>query len=682
MTAFHLNSPAEAEVAIATLLKDEYSKPNGQCSICVRDDGAFLPQEWLDLGALHFPDILKDLGDLDEAEAWNNLVKLGAFEWRVADYTTIDDNLKKLLGHESGKGDFHLGTLTRDISCIAVRTGLLLPTFDPAALDEMPYRRSTTIISDTSGVVQGGLDFVALHLSPAARIKVPSIVHMELVGAADNYFSLRRATKPKNAARRRKELVEHLKSQGGQRSLLRLELHQSTEVERTFLFGDPLREAFATDNDRELSGLNISLPIRSYADRLILEAARQHQAHTGPGHEVRLLTADQGLARMALAEGIRPLYFGTIDAGRFFGTCLTGRTFDPFQGSVHGISLATLLWELGTAFGSARLKGKQTGCEFWVSALGEDMSWAPYHSLEDLLWCRTTTDAPKGSASIGAKKVARAKADEQSKAEAGRPSRAATYRRFDVSKLVRLVCELDDAQEMDEEGVVRIVQTKHARGFQEYERFLLSGGFISKANGTWIAEPSLRNMSAALRNESVETVRDLLGSAPSFSDFMRLLGNAGLGQPLDAEFAGRSSSTYRTLGEIVQVCAAVRGKGIYSTATVPDAEGFVEIAIKRFRQLDKGDGLVSTGKWLETLVEEDGIHPEVARRLLEEARQRRLLRRSTEGSTMQMRFRTHIVHVLRVVSGVPTVLPVHLYRGDYLIPGKASASLRIEGVDQ
>ena len=163
---------------------------------------------------------------------------------------------------------------------------------------------------------------------------------------------------------------------------------------------------------------------------------------------------------------------------------------------------------------------------------------------------------------------------------------------------------------------------------------------------------------------------------------MGLLANAGIGQPLDTEFAGRSSSTYRTLGEIVHVCAAVRGKGIYSTATVPDAEGFAEIAIKRFRQLDKGDGLVSTGNWLETLVEEDGIHPEVARKLLEEARQRRLLRRSTEGSTVQMRFRTHIVHVLRVVSGLPTVAPVHLYRGDYLIPDKASASLRIEGVDQ
>ena len=680
MTSFYLNSPAEAEVAIANLLKDEYSKPYGQCSIFVRDDGAFLHQDcqdWLNLGVLHFPDLLKGFGDLEEEEAWANLVKLGAFEWHVADHKVTKAELKNSLCSEAEKENFHLGTLTRDISCIAVRTGLLLPTFDPAALDEMPYRRSMTIISDTSGVVQGGLDFVACHLSPAARIKVPSIVHMELVGAAENYFSLRRATKTKNAARRRKELVEHLKSQGGQRSLLRLELHQSTEVERTFLLGDPLRAAFETDNSGELSGLNISLPIRSYADRLILEAARQHQAHSGPGHEVRLLTSDQGLARMALAEGIRPLYFETIRAERFFGTCLTGRTFDPFRGAVQGVSLATVLWEFATAFGSARLEGKQTGSEFWVSALGEDMSWSPYHSLEDLLWCRRTT----GVSNV-ATKMAQTKGEDQGGAEAKRPKWTTTYRRFDVSKLLRLVCKLDDAQQMDKDGVVQIVQTKHVRGFQEYEQFLLSGGFISESGGIWTAKPPLMEMSAALRNENVETIRSLLGTTPSFSDFMGMLGNAGLGQPLDTKFAGRSSSTYRTLGEIVQVCAAVRGKGIYSTATVPDAEGFAMIAVERFRQLDEGDGLVSTGKWLETLVEEDGIHPEVARKLLDEARQMRLLRRSTEGSTMQMRFTTHIVHVLRVVSGVPTVVPIHLYRGDFLIPGKASASLRIEGVDQ
>ena len=304
MTSSYLSSPAEAEAAIARLLKEEYAKPNGRCSIWIRDDCAFDKPEWLHLGYLRFPPLHREFVEFTEADTWKNIVRLGAFEWQVSTESDVENALTELLGHEKDDERFPLGTLLRDISSIAVRTGLLLPTFDSAALDTMPFRRSTTVVSDTSGVVQGGLDFVARHLHPAARIKVPAIVHMELVGSSDNFFKLRRATKKKNATRRRRELAEHLKSQGGQRTLLRLELHADTEIERTFLFGDPLREAFRTDNDGDVTGLNISLPIRSYADRLIVEAARQHQAYSGPGHAVQLLTSDQGTSVPTLELGV------------------------------------------------------------------------------------------------------------------------------------------------------------------------------------------------------------------------------------------------------------------------------------------------------------------------------------------------------------------------------------------
>ena len=49
----------------------------------------------------------------------------------------------------------------------------------------------------------------------------------------------------------------------------------------------------------------------------------------------------------------------------------------------------------------------------------------------------------------------------------------------------------------------------------------------------------------------------------------------------------------------------------------------------------------------------------------------------TEGSTTQIRNDDHVLHVLKVSSGMPRVEKVHLYRGDFLIPGKASVSLRI-----
>lgn len=133
--------------------------------------------------------------------------------------------------------------------------------------------------------------------------------------------------------------------------------------------------------------LNLNSPIRSYADRLILEAARHHQAQSGPAHAVRLLTGDQGLARMALIEGVRPLYFNATSASDVFGRLLSGRTFHPFSGYVvRPVPLTALLWELATAFGSARLARDDEGF-FEVSALGEHFSWAPYHAEQDLLWC-------------------------------------------------------------------------------------------------------------------------------------------------------------------------------------------------------------------------------------------------------------------------------------------------------
>jgi hypothetical protein len=200
----------------------------------------------------------------------------------------------------------------------------------------MPFRRSTTVVADTSGAIQGALDFVSRYLHPAARVKVPAIVQMEIVNFADRFLSNRRSAK----VRRTDLLLDHLMSQGAQRVLLRLELQADTEVERTFLLGDPLRSAF--QRDTELSDLNLSTPIRAYCDRLILEAARHHQAQANLGHTVQLLTSDQGLARMALAEGLRPLFFRSVAASDFFGKRLTGGFFIHLQAKFVGSELHLL----------------------------------------------------------------------------------------------------------------------------------------------------------------------------------------------------------------------------------------------------------------------------------------------------------------------------------------------------
>ena len=372
-------SPEEAAPKVAEIFAD-----GGRCSLVAREDRAFPNNGWLPLGdvslaSAHPPD------DPPTIEGLAVLVRNGAFEWRLPEAEKSKGKLSECLGLEKEKENDNVDRALADIASIGVRTGLLHPIFDPASLEEMPFRRSTTVVTDTSGVLQGALGFVAQHL-PRARVKVPAIVQMEIVNSAERFFGIRRSRD--NEGRRVRGLIEHLKSQGGQRTLVRLEIRTDTEIERTWLLGDPLRDAFKRERDRELTNLDLSVPFAPYVDRLILEAARRHQAESGPGHRVRLLTADQGLARMALAEGMSPLHFRRVEAEDFFGRRLTGQTFDPFTGQIRRTPLPAVLWEIATAFGSARLEG-ENGRSFIVSALGEGPPWSPYHSVDDLLWCRS-----------------------------------------------------------------------------------------------------------------------------------------------------------------------------------------------------------------------------------------------------------------------------------------------------
>ena len=239
--------------------------------------------------------------------------------------------------------------------------------------------------------------------------------------------------------------------------------------------------------------------------------------------------------------------------------------------------------------------------------------------------------------------------------------------------MLRLICALDDLQAMNEGQVGELLAAGSRRTRDEYRRFLESADLISRTHDNWQARSGLRGLSAALRNERVEDVREALRKVPSFASFAAEVEQVEIGRVLDLSGVGRGKATYRILGEMTLLCA-----GGYPTPARPEAAAFAPIAAHRFTELDGGEGLVATGAWLESLIQKDGIHPEVARRRLDEASARGFLRRVTEGSTRQVRFRDRVVHVLRVHSGVPVATPIHLYRGDYLIPGKGSVSLRVE----
>lgn len=681
MTDSALKSPAEAERPISELLGVD-----GQCKLFVREDRAF-DGACLPLGVVSVVSSGREPDDIE------TMIANGAFEWRLPSEQCAREKLSECLGDEKDSGFCrNVDRALDDIASIAVRAGLLNPIFDAAALEEMPYRSSTTVVADTSGVLQGALDFVARTLHPAARVKVPAIVHMEMIESTDRFFFIRRKNKDREKSNltprhRSRELIQHMNSQGGQRALLRIELRSDVQIERTWLLGDPIRHAFQRKQDDDLDDLNISVPVRSYVDRLILEDARRHRAQSGPDHRVRLLTGDQGLARMALAEGVTPIYFSKTRAADFFGGRLTGQTFDPFGGEVRRTPLASVLWELAVAFGAVCLKNDR-GDVFRIVALGEGTSWSPYHSSDDLLWCEY---APAGGTKENAKKPADSpsgRGDARRSLElrpgAGSPGKGIAFGRFSVDRMFRLICALDDSQTMTDDEVLNILDARSGRGGKEYERFLSSANLISVTRGTWRAETDLGLLSAALRNGRTDDVRDALERAPSFSAFAARIRELDIGRPLDSAGPGpgygtRSAPTYRTLGEITLLCASAFGEGLFPTLAVPDTGAFAEIALKRFSELDDGGGLVTVGAWLETMIRGDGIHPEVARRKLETANAEGLLRMSTEGSTPELRYDNRVVHVLRASAGEPVIERVRLYRGDYLIPGKASVSLRIEG---
>src|SRR6516164_8809244 len=320
--AYKVSTPAEANLLLAALFEQS---GNTTCGLGVSEERCF-SGKYLELGSIQlFPESERAIRD--RSGAFFDAIRGGAFEWKVSKLDHVRTDLINLLGIEKPKRPnnakeiaTHEKALDRvsraldSVGHIAVRLGLLHPQFDAGSIEDLPFRRATTIVADTSGIIQGALDFVARFLHPTARIKIPAVVHMEIVNQADRFLSMRRSY---TVERSPSALLAHLISQGGQRALLRLDLQPDTEIERSAIFGDPLRNAFNRDTDEEFRDLNLSVPLRSYCDRLVLETARQHQAYSNPGHPVLILTSDQGLARMSLAEGIRPLYFRAVSAEDF-----------------------------------------------------------------------------------------------------------------------------------------------------------------------------------------------------------------------------------------------------------------------------------------------------------------------------------------------------------------------------
>jgi hypothetical protein len=703
MSSFLLAKPREADDLIARLFQVHQS-----CILRAREDNAFKPDAWFDFGWIDLFPIPDDrpqqegMPEPDEAEDTRRLaerytlaVRRGQYEWRPPEPEAARAALEAILVNlpegkkpaDDARRESKLRRTLDLMATIAARIGLFHPRFDSHALAQMPYRRPLSIVADTSGISQGGLDFVARFLCPVARTKVPAIAHMEVINFSHRFLSNSRS----GDVRALDLLMDHLQSQGSQRAILRLEFHSDIEIERSFLLGDPLRSAFAKDTDKDLSSLNLSTDVPSYADRMIVEAARHHQMQGGPGHQVQLLTSDHGLAKMAMSEGIVPLYFRSVDNGQLFGRKMTGANFHPFGGSLQCTPLSALLWECATAFGRAKLETPDGKERLEVAAFGKDFSWSPYHSKDDLLWMDGSSISPwKPPAPVtdpvippvdppvddpASQTATPAPAPHPASRSTPAPVPFSGWYTFKVQALFDLIVMLDDQQTLTEEAVRNVVGSKAKSAAKEYQRFLRSGGLIPP--DSWSATPKLQKLAIALRQNDLAMAGGIFATIPSVARFFDGLAHTDIGQPWDSSVINRGVGGYMALGEILLSGASVTKSAYYPTPARPTPREFPPLALEAFRTLDTGGGLISTGAWLERMIVQFGVHPELSRELLMEASAAGLLQRSTEGSTTDTRHDEHRISVLRVKDGHPIVESVHLYRGDYLIPGKSSSSIRI-----
>lgn len=662
------------------------AKPGGEhLRLEVREEKCFRPDAWVSVGtvSLH-PEPPAASQDAEDWRALQRAFRYGFFDWELPKEDWLKSKLTAALAIEEGARerprtvkDIDIDRVTRGLAHAAIRCGLAHPAFDAMTFSKMPFHSAVGIVVDTTAVLQGGLDFAARHLTPAARLRVPAIVQMEILNFVDRYFSQRRRAKPSSTM-----LVDHMLSQAGQRALIRL----AHRVERPRLGAEPLRGIVQPDSDAEDKSLGLQIVQRSFADRLILETAVQRR-NDAPDHPVMLMTADQGLARMALAEGIEPIFIDTNAASALLGSTLSGVTFKPFMTDglrTYPVSLCAIVWELAVTFGSARLIGTDSDDSFEAVAIGEGCSWQPYHSHDDLLWTRSVSTSAAAKPSLPKIKAA-------SDSTEGDSTRATTSTiipaprsralsgaySFSPSSMIDLMAALDQHAALYDVAGMEAAQVNKRVSYEQYWRFLCAGGFAVMSGAELQKTDRLSSLIRSMTDGAFDEMREQLSWVPSFGAFLTRMAIASPLTQDDSKIRATAFRPYCALAEMC--CAGVRfvDAGIYSTPENPVPEDFSRPALDTYDAVRRGEDYALTGAWLDEMTKRFGIHPVRARQRLAEAHQSGYIRRYVEGSTPETRYGNRNIHVLSFDGGVPKVRNVNLYHGDFLMPGRAAVSIRL-----
>lgn len=653
--------------------------------IFLGEDICFGRDKWVNVGIMILQPGAKYTGNETRYDEYC-AAKFGGFEWQLPSSANLNENISNTLENPQNK-DSVQKAFREGLQDVLRRTLLLLPVFDVETICKIPLHKPITVVTDTSAVHQGGLDFLCRFLTPWVRIKVPAIVHMEIVTQVDNYLSkIRWNNENKNKIKNNPAtLRQHLLSQGGQRTLLRLELYSSAEIERGDLGADPLRGIVTPSSDSEDKALGLQNVTRSFADRLILETARRFQTQVRPDHPLALLTSDQGLARMTMAEGMDVFFFESRSVPKFDNRKLTGSLFHPFNQQIYTVALTDVLWELAVSFGCVRLHNDKTqeSLELWGIPSGE-YTWQPLHVKDDLLWGNfnsgtfsTTTD--NTSTSLSANIAISDENDEVSSQNIEPIARAYAFSPDQMLLLMKVLVEkgaLTNQEAQDKLGL------KHQDRYSLYKNFLKSGAFVEINDNKIICTELLKSFWQSILNEENTKILLYLKKIPSFEALYNYIIQRRSVEYSTLPISNKAKSTYIKLGEVACSWLNIQNQIIVATDNIPELPDFANLAVDVYKSMRSQENTewVLTGLWLEELAIKYAVHPLLTRNLLKEAQEQHLVNVYAEGSTPDTRFEQHDLWIIKTTDGLPQLERVYLYHGDFLIPGTSTVRIKLEGV--
>jgi len=668
-------------------------------SLFVGEDLCFGPTVWIDVGELAIHAV--KASEIEPSYDTVHAVRFGGYAWTLPSSAELMERIKQGLTSvpdipdEKGRAAISekvAKAFFEGLQDALRRTNLLKPVFDAGTTRMMPPVKPMTIVMDTCAVHQGGLSFASRYLTPHGRIKVPAVVHMEIVQQSDNYFKgIRFNRKARQTSsellkdsQRANALRYHLLSQGGQRALLRIELAGDQEVERGDL-PDPLRGIVQNESDQEDVNLGLQRVVRSFADRLIVETARRVQSLARPGHKVSIMTSDQGMVRMCLAEGLDVLFFHARSVPGFAGRRLTGAMFHPFQTGLDIVPLTDVLWELTVSFGGVRVLNKKTNAwiELYGIGLEDTIPFGADQILEDLLRGRYEF----GEETKATRKPRRRAGTQPAKAVETRPvggrNRRGKLPSFDINPntLLKLVALVHEQKRVSRKDAQIALGAKIPLTVYRHERFLKAGEFIQVKDEVLMSEPSLEDLWSGLVREEAAPVLDCLLRIPSFRELHRyIIENRRVpSRDADLPIAPTSREGYFQLGEAAEAWYVLAGDEVYVTDRRPQSREFVPASLSTFERLreQQESEWVLAGAWLEEMVREHAIHPSESRRRLREAEEKGVMRVLSEGSSPDRRFDKHTLYVIRTYEENPRLVKLFLYHGDFIKPGVASVRIQL-----